>query len=139
MLVADEATAALSVSNVTSQCLVTHAIDVNVILRIISRHMDANVISRHTCNLVDPNWVSSKSNIKYNRKCNTSRKCNTCYIFSSDRKHRSRKCNTIYRMTRRHNRFVGECPTSFSTSFIGRVVCESSPIIQILSYLLGKN
>ena len=35
--------------------------------------------------------------------------------------------------------FVGEYPTSISTSSIGRVVCESSPIIQLFSYLLDKN
>ena len=41
-------------------------------------------------------------------------------------------------VTRRLHLFVGEHPTSISTSSIGRVVCESSPIIQLFSYLLDK-
>ena len=42
-------------------------------------------------------------------------------------------------VARRLHLFVGEYPTSISTSSIGRVVCESSPIIQLFSYLLDKN
>ena len=36
-------------------------------------------------------------------------------------------------VTRRLHLFVGEYPTSISTSSVGRVVCESSPSIQLFS------
>ena len=42
-------------------------------------------------------------------------------------------------VARRLHLFVGEHPTSISTSPIGRVVCESSLIIQLFSYLVDKN
>ena len=42
-------------------------------------------------------------------------------------------------VTRRLHLFVDEHPTSILTSSIGRVVCESSPIIQLFLYLLDKN
>ena len=44
-------------------------------------------------------------------------------------------------VTRRLHPLVGEHPMSMSTSFVhvSRVVCESTPIIQLSSYLLDKN
>ena len=42
-------------------------------------------------------------------------------------------------VTRRLHLFVGDQLTSISTSSLDRVVCESSQIIKLFSYLLDKN
>ena len=71
-------------------------------------------------------------------------KCNTFYrghttASSFHRRSPEEYFNFIYRSSCSPYLFIDENPTSVSTSSIGRVVCESSSIIQLFLYLLDKN